>query len=81
MLMQVFRTPDKFETVTAFFDKALKATDWKIASNDRGEDIFTWELVKGTSDQGAIQVERQKDQAGVFIVMRRAQTIAQAAKK
>ena len=81
VVMQVFRTSDKFETVTAFFDHALKAGEWKIASNDRGADLYTWELTKGASDQAAIQVERQKEQGIVFIVLRRAQPIAPAASK
>ena len=81
MLMEVFNTPDKFETVTAFFDQTLKATDWKIAGNDRGVDLYAWELTKGAGEQGAIQVERQKEKGGAFIVIRRARITAQAAKK
>jgi len=81
MLMQISKTRDSFETVTGFFDQALKSAEWKISSLNKGENLWTWELAKDPGQQAAIQVERQREQGIVFIVLRRASSATEQVKK
>src|SRR5436853_1103817 len=81
MLLQVMKTRDSFETVTAFFDQALKTGGWKISSRNKGERLWSWELARDKGKKGAIQVEGQKEQGIVFIVLRRARSATELDKK
>jgi hypothetical protein len=68
MSMQV-KTTEPFDKVTAFYDAAIKSAGWRITTNDRNPDTFSWRLVKGADDGATLQIAKGSQPAVIFITM------------
>ncbi|HKV40495.1 MAG TPA: hypothetical protein VJX67_14875 [Blastocatellia bacterium] len=62
-------TGDPFEKVTGYYDQILKSNGWRIDNNNRGEGSFSWELLKGASDHGGVQVTQDPRNKHVYVMV------------
>jgi hypothetical protein len=68
MSLQV-KTGEPFDKVTAFYDAAIKSAGWRITTNDRNPDTYTWRLVKGDDDGATLQVAKGAQASVIFVTM------------
>ncbi|HUK91926.1 MAG TPA: hypothetical protein VLZ81_16100 [Blastocatellia bacterium] len=66
MSMQA-KTVEPFDKITAFYDSAIKSAGWRIVTNDRNTDEFTWRLVKGDDDGATVQVAKGPKPGVTFV--------------
>jgi len=71
--MFLFETTESFQSIAAFYDKAIKKHGWTIASHIRDPEHLKWELIKGKTSEGLVEVKGDGNSNRKGIILSRAE--------
>jgi hypothetical protein len=74
------QTNAPFDKVTGFYDQILKTNGWSVDNSNRGEGVSAWELIKGDTDRGGVQVSEDPRNKKVYVMVVRYNMSQPAAK-